>query len=189
MASNQSEQLSGLISAANEITNETRAVFGNLSAQQLNWKPDASQWSVAQCIDHLLTSNAAYSPIFETVLNGEKKNTIWESLPVLPAVWGNMLIKALDPKSTRKLKAPKIFHPSSSSIDQAVIPRFIDQQSQIIQYLKASEDLDLEKIIISSPVTRFITYSLMDAYRIIVTHEKRHILQATRVREMAGFPN
>lgn len=189
MASTQSEQLSRLTSAANAITNETRAGFGSLTAQQLNWKPDANHWSVAQCIDHLVTANAAYYPIFEKVLNGEKKNTFWESLPALPAVWGKMLIKALDPQSTRKLKAPKVFHPSSSSIDEAVIHRFMDQQSQLIRYLKATEDLDLEKIIISSPVTNFITYSVMDAYRIIVTHEKRHILQATRVTEMEGFPN
>ena len=54
--------------------------------------------------------------------------------------------------------------------------------------MKATEDLDLEKIKISSPVSNLITYSLMDAYRIIITHEKRHFLQATRVAEMDGFP-
>jgi hypothetical protein len=54
--------------------------------------------------------------------------------------------------------------------------------------MKATEDLDVEKIIISSPVTNLITYSLMDAYRIIINHEKRHFLQAIRVSEMDGFP-
>jgi len=99
-----------------------------------------------------------------------------------------LLTKAVAPESTRKLKAPKVFHPSSSRIDGAIIRRFIDQQNQIIRYMKATEDLDLEKIIISSPVTKVITYSLMDAYRIIITHEKRHLLQAMRVSEMDGFP-
>jgi len=55
--------------------------------------------------------------------------------------------------------------------------------------MKATEDLDAEKIIISSPVTNLVTYSLMDAYRIIITHEKRHLLQAKRVSEADGFPN
>ena|SRR6185369_9267215 len=189
MASNQLEHVSRLISATNAITDETRTRFGRSTAQQLNWKPDANQWSVAQCIDHLVTANAAYSPIFEKVLNGEKKNTFWESLPWLPSVWGKVLIKSLDPESKRKLKAPKVLQPSSSNMDEAVVSRFIDQQNQLIRYMTATEDLDLEGIIISSPVTNLITYSLMDAYRIIVTHEKRHILQATRVTEMEGFPN
>jgi hypothetical protein len=188
MTSNQGEHLSGLVSAANAINEETLAGFGDLTAPQLNWKPGPDQWSVAQCFDHLLTANEAFFPIFEKVLSGEKKTTFWESLPWLPAVWGKMLIKAVAPESKRKLKAPKIFHPSSSRVDGAIIRRFIDQQNQVIMYMRATEDLDLEKIIISSPVTNLITYSLMDAYRIIVNHEQRHLLQAMRVSEMDGFP-
>src|SRR3989449_10339692 len=188
MTSNQGEHLSGLVSAANAIADQTLAGFGDLTAPQLNWKPGADQWSVAQCFDHLVTANAAFFPIFEKVLSGEKKNTFWESLPWLPAFWGKMLIKAVAPETTRKLKAPKIFHPSNSSVDVAIIRRFIDQQNRVVRYMNATEDLDLEKITISSPVTRFITYSLMDAYRIIINHEKRHFLQAMRVSEMDGFP-
>ena len=189
MPRNQGEHLARLISAGNAITDGTRARFPGLTAQQLNWKPDPEQWSVAQCFDHLVTVNSAYFPIFEKILSGEKKNTFWESLPWLPVIWGKMVIKAVHPKSTRKLKAPKIFYPSNSNIDRAVIHRFIDQQNQIIRYMKATEDLDLDKIKISSPVSNLITYSLMDAYRIIITHEQRHFLQATRVAEIDGFPN
>jgi hypothetical protein len=184
-----SEDLSGLIYTACAITDETRAGFGGLTAQQLNWKPGADQWSVAQCFDHLITTNGAYFPIFEKVLSGKKKNTFWESAPWLPTLWGRALIKAVDPESKRKLKAPKVFHPSSGSVDGAVIRRFIDQQNQVIRYMKATENLDAEKIIISSPVTKLVTYSLMDAYRIIITHEKRHLLQAKRVSETEGFPS
>lgn len=188
MISKQGEHLSGLVSAANAITEETLSGFGDLNAQQLNWRPSAEQWSVAQCFAHLVKVNAAYFPILEEVLSGKKKRTFWESLPWLPTLWGKLLIKAVAPESPRKLKAPKIFHPSSSSVDEAIIRRFVDQQNQVIRYLKASKDLDLEKIRISSPVTNLITYSLMDAYRIIITHEKRHFLQAMRVTEMEGFP-
>lgn len=188
MTSNQSEHLAGLVSTANAIADETLAGFGDLTAQQLNWKPGAEQWSVAQCFDHLVTANAAFFPTFEKVLNGEKTNSFWERLPVLPAVCGKLLIKSVAPESTRKLKAPKVFHPANSRIDEAIICRFIDEQNQIIKYMKATEDLDLEKIIISSPVTNLITYSLMDAYRVIINHQKRHLLQAMRVSEMDGFP-
>jgi hypothetical protein len=188
MTSNQDEHLSGLVSAATAIADETLAGFGDLTAQQLNWKPGADQWSVAQCFDHLVTANESFFPIFDKVLSGEKENTFWESLPWLPAFWGKMLIKAVAPESTRKLKAPKIFQPSSSRVDGVIVRRFIEQQNQVVTYMKATEDLDLEKIKISSPVTHFITYSLMDAYRIIITHEQRHLLQAMRVSEMDGFP-
>jgi hypothetical protein len=84
MTSNHGEHLSGLISAANAITDETLAGVGDLTAQQLNWKPSADQWSVAQCFEHLVRANAAFFAIFEKVLSGKKKNNFWESLPWLP---------------------------------------------------------------------------------------------------------
>ena len=188
MTSNQSGQLSSLILAANAINDETLAGFGGLTAIQLNWKPGADRWSVAQCFDHLLTVNEGYFPIFEKVLSGEKRSTFWESLPWLPTFWGKMLLKAVDPESRRKLKAPKVFQPSISNVDPDVIRRFIDQQNQVVRYMKATEELDLENIRITSPAIHLITYSLMDAYRIIVTHERRHLLQAKKVMEMESFP-
>ena len=184
MRSNQAEDLSRLIAEANAISDETKARFSDFTAQQLNCRPDADQWSVAQCFDHLVRANEAYFPIFDEVISGEKKSTFWERVPWLPSFWGKVLIKSLDPKSTRKLKAPKIFRPSSSQIDGPIISRFIDQQNRLIRYMKSTEHLDLERIKISSPVTSLITYSLLDTYRIIVTHEKRHFLQAKRVSDV-----
>jgi DinB superfamily len=188
MISNHAEQLSALITEANGITDETLGRFGSLSAAQLNWMPGADRWSVAQCFDHLSTANATYFPTFERVLNGEKKKTFWESLPGLPAFWGKMVLKAVSPETEQRRKAPKIFHPSTSLIDGAVIHRFVDQQNQVVAYMKATEHLDIAGIIITSPVSSVITYSLLDAFRIIIAHEKRHFLQATRVTEMDGFP-
>jgi hypothetical protein len=98
------------------------------------------------------------------------------------------LIKSVSPESARKLKAPKIFRPSASSVDAAIIRRFVDQQNQVVEYMKAMEGLRVEKIIIPSPVTGLIAYSVMDAYRVIVAHERRHLLQARRVTETEGFP-
>src|SRR2546428_6955816 len=98
MTSNRGEYLSGLVSAASAITDQTLAGFGDLTAPQLNWKPSADQWSVAQCFDHLVMVNETYFPTFEKILNGEKKNTFWESLPWLPALLGKMLIKAVAPE-------------------------------------------------------------------------------------------
>jgi len=180
-------ELANLIAAANNVATEARSSFGYLTALQLNWKPSAGRWSVAQCFDHLLTSNKGYFPIIESVLAG-KKQTLWESMPLLPGLAGKLLIKSLDPASTRKLKAPKRFEPAQSDISASVINDFVDQQGKLIERMKATEHLNLERIVITSPALAAITYSLMDAYRIIVVHEERHFQQAKRVTEETGFP-
>lgn len=176
-----------LLSELNNIAAQTKSTFGNLSPSQLNWKPGVERWSVAQCFDHLLTSNKSYFPVIDAALAG-KKQTFWESIPVLPGLIGKLFIKSLDPASTRKIKAPKKFTPSESNVRSTVIDDFVNQQAQIAEKMKSTEHLDLERLVITSPVTAVVTYSLMDAYRIIVVHEQRHFQQARRVTEESGFP-
>jgi len=183
----QRAELADLIAAVNKVASEAKSVFGNLSVTQLNWKPSSDRWSVAQCFDHLITSNKGYFPVVENVLAG-KKQTFWESMPLLPKLAGKMLIKSLDPASTRKIRAPKKFQPSESNISGSVIDDFAAQQAEIVGKMRATEHLDLGRIIITSPVAAVVTYSLMDAYRIIVVHERRHFEQARRVMEESAFP-
>ena len=176
-----------LITEANTLAANAKTTFGRLTAAQMNWKPSAERWSIAQCFDHLLTSNKGYFPVIEGVLSGQKP-TFWQRLPLLPGLWGPLLIKSLDPVSGRKLKAPKKFAPAQSDISSSVINDFIDQQGKIVEKMKATEHLDLERTIISSPVASPITYSLMDAYKVIVVHEQRHFQQAKRVMDESAFP-
>lgn len=183
----QKADLANLISAANKVAEEARSAFDRLTPSQLNWKPSPERWSVGQCFDHLITTNKGYFPIFEDVLAG-KKQTFLESMPVLPGLAGKLLIKSLDPSSTRRIKAPKKFQPAQSDISSSVINDFTNQQARIVQKMQATAHLDLEKIVITSPVSAAITYSLMDAYRIIVVHEQRHFQQSQRVTEESGFP-
>ena len=180
-------KLPALITEANNIAAETKSTFGRLTPTQLNWKPSAERWSVAQCFEHLLTTNKGYFPPIEGVIAGIKP-TFWQRMPLLPGLAGKLLIKSLDPKSTRKIKAPKKFQPAQSDISASVLDDFVDLQAKIVDKMRSTEHLDLEKIIITSPFASAITYSMMDAYRVIVVHERRHFEQARRVTEEAAFP-
>lgn len=180
--------LPSLIAEANNIASETNSTFGKLTPAQLNWKPSAERWSVAQCFEHLVTSNKGFFPRVDGVIAGIKP-TFWQRMPLIPGLAGRLLIKSLDPKSTRKIRAPKKFEPAQSDISPAVLDDFVDQNAKIVEKMKATEHLDLDKIIITSPVAAAITYSMMDAYRVIVVHERRHFEQARRVTEETAFPS
>ena len=176
-----------VIAAVTQTAADAKSTFGNLSPTQLNWKPSAERWSVGQCFDHLISSNKGYLPIIDDVLKG-RKQSVWESMPLLPGLAGKLLIKSLDPASTRKIKAPKRFEPAQSNISASVIDDFVEQQTRIVEKMKATQHLNLEKIVITSPAIAIATYSLMDAYRVIVVHEHRHFQQAKRVTEESAFP-
>ena len=171
-----------------DITQRTRSTFDGLTSKQLNWKPSAQQWSVAQCFDHLITSNKAYLPIFERAANGQLRNSLWEQMPILPALFGRLLIKSLDPKTSRKLKAPKLLQPASSDLDSAIVDRFISEQAELIRAIQKLEGQDLDALRMTSPIMGLITYSFSDACRIIIVHEQRHFQQAEHVLKATGFP-
>jgi hypothetical protein len=180
--------LATILAEASLVAVETNRVFGRLSGEQVNWKPGENEWSIGQCFDHLIVSNRPFEPIFEEILAGRRRRRLWERVPLLPGVFGGLIIDTLRPDSGRKVKARPAFYPSSSHIDSAIITTFLAQQERLLRLMEASRELDLEAITVTSPVARIITYSLLDACRIIVVHEQNHFVQATRVMEAGGFP-
>ena len=182
------EELSGLIEEAQAIAREAQDVFGDLDSEQLNWKPSAEQWSVAQCFDHLIVTSTPYFPLIKKIAGGQYKASFKERLPLLPRAFGSIVLNAVQPEAQRKFKAVPKFRPSNSAIQGDIIPKFQTHQEDLVKHMKMTEGLDLRKTIITSPVMSVMTYSLWDAYKIIVAHERRHMAQAKRVMKTPGFP-
>ena len=100
--------LAEVLDEADAIAADANTLFGHLNAQQINWKPSADRWSVAQCLEHLITINRKYYPQFDQIIKGEKKTTLWQRMPVLPSLFGRMMVKALSPNFNQKLKRRKL---------------------------------------------------------------------------------
>src|SRR5262245_42137350 len=113
--------LATILAEASLVAAETNGVFGRLSGEQVNWKPGENEWSIGQCFDHLIVSNRPFEPIFEEIQAGRRRRRLWERVPLLPGVFGGLIIDTLRPDSGRKVKARPAFYPSSSHIDPAVI--------------------------------------------------------------------
>lgn len=181
--------LAEILNETDAVTGDVQSAFGRLNAEQLNWKPNAEAWSVAQCLDHLIVINGLMLSPFDQVISGTKTTRFLERLPFWSGLWGPMMVKMLQPEATKKLKAPPTSAPSSSKLDPAIIGRFVAHQQELRQKLKAIENLNPDKVIMTSPFAGFITYSLLDAARIIIVHERRHFEQARRVMAAEGFPS
>ena len=177
---------SAITAELEQITNDFRAAFSGLSDDQLNWKPAAESWSVAQCLDHLIRSNDEMEPVIDAKLAGAK-NSIWESWSPLTGFFGGFLKRSLS-SDKRKFKAPVKSIVPPSDIESGIVDRFAENQQGVIEKIEASSDLDWDKTIITSPFMGLMTYRLRDGLGILVEHEKRHFRQATRVTEADGFP-
>jgi hypothetical protein len=188
MAGAPSGELASLIGTVQALASTALTRFGPLSAAQLNWQPTPERWSVAQCLDHLVTTNATYFPDFDAVLAGRYTPTLWQRMPWIPGFFGRLVLKAVHPDSAKAYKAPAVFRPAASAVDPTIVTRFVDQQARLIDAMTRSAGLDLDCIVITSAVSDLVVYSLFDAFRIVVAHEERHVNQAIRVAETDGFP-
>lgn len=173
---------------AEAIAVDAQQLFGRLKAAQINWQPHQAAWSVGQCLDHLVVTNHEFFPLLDQLGKGEYRATLWQRMPALPGLFGRLMIKTLAPGATRKFKAPPRFQPTASHVDPQIVSRFVAHQQDVIAKMRATEKLELARIIITSPVSKLVVYSLLDAYRILVVHERRHLAQAQRVMETNAFP-
>jgi DinB family protein len=169
------------------IARDAESVFGHYSALQLNWRPGPATWSIAQCFDHLLKADHEMSRAIDRALDRRAPRTVWQRLPLWPRLFGWMLITSQSPGGKQKYTAPASAQPAASNVDPHSVERFIAWQHTAIGVLRALSAEDTGRIMVSPFVSR-ITYSVLDGYRLIAAHQRRHFEQAERVAQHSEFP-
>ena len=171
------------------IVRETQSTFGGFDARQLNWRPDAARWSVAQCFEHLLLANGLMFRAAEEALNDTAPWTTWRRLPVIPGVLGRMLVRSQAPSTARRFTASPQAQPATSDIAANIIQRFLEQHRDAVARVQALDERVAARTIMTSPFIKVITYSVLDGWRLVFAHDRRHFEQARRVTQSPGFPS
>ncbi len=177
-----------LIARIKTVSAEANKEFAGLDAKSLNWKPNAKSWSIAQCLDHLMTTNLLYFPILTAAQNDQPPQNIFSRLKLFSNFFGRMLRKQLGAEVINKSKSPQSFQPSASKLSEEIVSLFLEHQVELIRHFEALPEKDYGKMIMISPAAAFVTYSVEDALFILTGHEERHLGQAKRVMQMPGFP-
>ncbi len=155
----------------------TKSEFGPIGADDMDLKPDPETWSINECLDHLIQTNRRYYEIFDSIASGDYRSGKWAWFPILPRLLGKMVLKAVSPDYKGRSKTSSIFFPLKSSYGKNLTSDFLQENGVLIEKLRRFNEDDLDRIIVASPVSGFITYSLRDCIRILVEHEKRHFNQ------------
>ena len=149
-----------LSSKIQTLTDTVEKEFGNLNLDQFNWKLSAEQWSIGQCIDHLIVSNGKYLPELNEIVKGKHKPTFWEKYNPLCNYTGRQMLKTLGTNVLKKYKTPKLFTPTNSYISKNTIVEFKNQQDEIFKIFRELESEKYSSISITSPVASLITLKL-----------------------------
>jgi hypothetical protein len=175
-----------VITEFRNVTNDVKSSFGRLSPEQVNWKPTPESWSVGQCLDHLIRSNEEFYSELEKLAAGTRKNTFWQSWSPLSSIAGSFLVSTLK-KDGNKVKTNQKMTPPSD-IPADIVNRFERHQDEFMEKILGTANNDWNKVILTSPFIKIMTYKMNVGLEALIEHEKRHVRQAKRVVAADGFP-
>ena len=162
--------------------------FKTLSESQINWKPSLENWSIAECVDHLIVTNKLYLKEFEKQFGEKRIETDCSKTEVQHKRLSLFIIKSVDPSNAKKVSTFSVFMPSISSHSKDVLDKFSDMQNQFINLLSTAKNLNLNEYVMSSPAAKIIKENFCDVLEIIRLHDRRHFNQAEKLFNHPNFP-
>ena len=102
-------ELEAMIEQLEAIKAEGRAVTDGLSDAQLNWKPGAENWSVAECLQHLNVSVGHTLPAFDRAIAEAREKGKTGTGPFKYGWFSRWMVASMEPPPKRRMGTFKIF--------------------------------------------------------------------------------
>ena len=180
--------LSELLVSLDHQVVECRELCDPLSDDQLKWKPDPRSWSILECFDHLRVTGSLYYPRLEEAIERAREHGREETKPYRPGWFARKMIRFVGVESKTKLKAPRVFRPSSVEPDRSILDQFFEQEVELLGLIRRADGVELNRVKFASPVTRLIRFSIGEGFALMVAHQERHLRQAQRIAKSDRFP-
>jgi len=152
-----------------------------LGPELMHIRPLPDQWSFSEILAHLIVINESYYPTFKALKAGTYKSPFLSRLTFLVRFMGKEILKSVQPQTQKKIKTFPIWEPEQLEETPDILNRFLQHQSALIKEFEACAALLPQNPVLYSPASKMIFYHLGTAFEIILSHEKRHLLQAERL--------
>jgi len=169
--------------AANQ---SAKALVAGLTAEQLNWQPRPGAWSIGQCLEHLCAANDVYLPAISSSLPGQPVSAV----PEIEVGWfGRWFIsRFIEPSPhSQRARAPKKITPSAR-VEPSVLQRFLRSNEAARELVRSASDCDVNRIRFKNPFIPVLRFTAGTGFMILSKHQRRHLLQAERVKNSLDFP-
>jgi hypothetical protein len=164
-----------------------KELVNGLTPLQLNWKPSQDAWSVGQCLDHLHLTNEVYLAAIAASLTTHGPCAVND---ITPGWFGRWFIRNhVEPSSeSRRARAPRIIAPGTR-VDPNVLELFLASNEAARGVVRRASGYDVNRIRFKNPFIPVVRFTVGTGLEILSGHERRHLLQAERVTQAAGFPS
>jgi hypothetical protein len=175
-----------LISELNAADERATTLAKTLTPRQLNWSPSPGVWSVGQCLEHLRVTNEVYLKPMSDSLGGRQRAAVQE---IKPGWFGRWFIRSFIEPSSRvaRGRAPKKIRPAAQ-VDSSILDRFLKSNDEARDLVRRARNHDVNRIRFRNPFIPVIRFTVGTGLEILSQHQRRHLLQAERIRASASFP-
>ena len=171
------------------IKRDARELIDGLNERQLNWRPEPSRWSIAQCMQHIVLSGQGYLPRLGELIETSRARTAQLRPPFRPGMISSWFIRSMEPPPRFKAKTFRAMEPPPTPEDPAEVLRaFLAFHDELAQRVRAMHDVDPNGARMRSPFFRPLQFTLGQVIALLITHARRHLWQARQVRQHPGFP-
>jgi len=175
-----------LVDELDAMDRRATAVARGLSHEQLNWKAAPDTWSVGQCLQHLYVANDVYLPPIAKALEGQPQSPVHDITPGWVARW--FIRNYIEPSPEgRRARAPRKIDPGER-IDPSILDLFLRSNATARDLVRRASAHDVNRIRFRNPFIPLVRPTVGTGLEIVSRHERRHLLQAERVRQALNFP-
>lgn len=151
-----------------------------LSKEQLNFKPTADSWSVAECVEHIAISENNIFGFCQMGMKGEADPAKRSEVKM-----SDEQIVEMIADRTNKVKTSEQFVPSGKfGSFEATLNEFVTKRDASINYIKTTSD-DMRNHYNDFPFGKIDTYQTI---LFMASHSRRHTLQIEEVMANPNFP-
>ncbi len=154
------------------------------SEQDLNKRSHEDSWSALECLAHLNIYSKFYIP--EITKNLEKTRYKKPTAEFKSGLLGNYFANMVGPlENSKKMKTLNSSNPIGSELSLSTLEQFGLYQEQTLDILEKASSVDLAKTKCGISIAPWLKIKLGDALRVVIMHNRRHMIQALKAAEMS----
>jgi hypothetical protein len=171
-----------------QISAEADAIVGPLRDDQFTWHPAPGVWSIAECLDHLNAAARMYLPVLDAAIADAVRKGKYGQGPFTYLWIGRLIGRLSEPPPRIRIRASHDLQPAPGRPRREIMAAIRAYQVQYVDRLRQANGLDLGRVHVASPFTKWLRFSLGSGFALMAAHERRHLWQARRIAAMKEFP-
>jgi hypothetical protein len=166
----------------------TLALLQPLSDEQLAWRPAEKRWSIAEVCTHMAKATALYVTALDDAVRAGHASGAYTDRPYAGSLLARILVWSMEPPPRFRMPSPRDLRPDTTWAPAEARHRYLVAQQDLLSLLDRAAGLDLKNVRVRVPEPPRSRLALGTVLAFLLAHERRHLWQATAVRNTDGFP-